>query len=428
MFKTKPILLRLALLLLAGVLAAVLLMSAAYAIPNEALEDNVARSRYYINSVEGIAYTTYFHSNSQPLRVGNYTNHIMLHAALSDPALSPLQNAMSVNDYARYWHGYMIFLRPMLCVGTIELIRYVNMALLLLLFTTTCSLLVRKLGFAVSVPFVLSLAMVWFLFVPMSLTYVSVFYIMLLAVCVLLTRFERMRDTDLCVFFFAIGMLTSFFDLLTAPLLTLGMPLLVLLALKLSAPLPARRPLVLDALMLSVFWGLGFGLFWLLKWLIAAPILGQNVLGDAANSILFRLNGVEAGADAVPWNRLTVILDNVKMLIPSYPSSFLTIFAVFFGLLCAYAAALFLTGAAKKLPKIKSRDWLAFPMISAYPYVWYCVLVNHSGIHARFTCKIQAIAIFASFLAVLFALAGRGPKKGAAKADLASASPLQTEK
>src|SRR5699024_5922954 len=68
--------------------------------------------------------------------------------------------------------------------------------------------------------------MTMFIIVPMSLQFSSMFYIMFISMIVLLLYHEKIEENNLELYiFFVIGSITSFLDLLTVPLISLGIPL-----------------------------------------------------------------------------------------------------------------------------------------------------------------------------------------------------------
>lgn len=54
-------------------------------------------------------------THARGAQVDNGTDYTMILNVVSDaPAASAFYKAMDCNDYARYWHGYLVFLRPMM--------------------------------------------------------------------------------------------------------------------------------------------------------------------------------------------------------------------------------------------------------------------------------------------------------------------------
>lgn len=132
-------------------------------------------------------------------------------------------------SYARYWHGYLAALKPLLMVMNLNSIRVLNMYAQLALVLWTGGAVVRR-GLS---RHVLALFAAYASLCPaavmQSLQYSTAFYVAFGAMAVLLWTDGRMNDA---LFFMAVGMLTSFVDFLTYPIATLGLPLAARMALR----------------------------------------------------------------------------------------------------------------------------------------------------------------------------------------------------
>lgn len=73
--------------------------------------------------------------------------------------------------------------------------------------------------------------------------------------------------------FLIIGMLTSFFDFLTYPLFTLGMPLILISVLGTFSSVQKLCDIVKN----SIFWGIGYGGMWCGKWMVGSILTGDNL-------------------------------------------------------------------------------------------------------------------------------------------------------
>jgi hypothetical protein len=99
------------------------------------------------------------------------------------------------------------------------------------------------------------------------------------------------------VTFFVLGSVTVFLDLLTVPTMTLGLPLLVLIALR-----KEDRPWHGIGMMASValWWGMAYVLTWLAKWGLATLLTGENIFSDAyGQGALWQEGGSSYIAEAV---------------------------------------------------------------------------------------------------------------------------------
>ncbi len=71
---------------------------------------------------------------------------------------------------------------------------------------------------------------------------------------------------NLMLYFFVVGMVENFFDFLTYPIITLGIPLIVLLWLKIRDESADLKENMIFTVKSSVSWGLGYALTWIAKW------------------------------------------------------------------------------------------------------------------------------------------------------------------
>ena len=180
--------------------------------------------------------------------------------------------------------------------------------------------------------------------------------------------------------FFIIGGLTTFFDLLTAPLLTLGIPLIIEVLLRSREESLSIKKAFLEIIKLSILWAIAYGTIFFAKWVIASLIMQKDLITVAINQILFRTNGSEE----YPATKIGAIVENFTYL---YNNVLLACGIV---TIIGWIIALIKT----RKNKINWKKILILLIISIYPYVWYMVFAGHSTIHAFFTYRIQAIAIF----------------------------------
>jgi hypothetical protein len=288
----------------------------------------------------------------------------------------------SIISYARYWHGYQIFLKPELVLLTYKQIRVVNMILLYILFLYTIFIVYKKLGLITAVLFTYSMLMVDILAVPLSIQFSSVFYIMLLGVILILHISDKLNANKLLIYiFFIIGCLTSFFDLLTAPLLTLGIPLIFAIMIT-NKKGNGNNYIVL--IQNTILWILGYALTWSTKWIIATKLLKRDVIHDALSTLLFRVGLTQKISPIVTLYRNIVSMVNV-------PNIIIVLLLIFL--------------------LIKFRDknkhlinCLPLLIVGIYPYIWFIILKNHSYEHFTFTYRIQGITLFSFMQCALYCM------------------------
>ena len=133
-------------------------------------------------------------------------------------------------EYARYWHGYLIFLRPLLILFNINQIRIMLTIILIILACILAYLIYKKINIIISIIFLTSLLGVEYFYLGFSMQGVFIFLITMISSTILVERYEKIKDFGML--FFITGMLTNFFDFLTVPMVTYAIPLTLYFLLK----------------------------------------------------------------------------------------------------------------------------------------------------------------------------------------------------
>lgn len=400
----RPFALRAALAYLATLAVLFALLLAAYALPGGPVRANVSRSIPLLER-EGL-YPSYF--GFKLFQMDNYTDTIMLFEAAAadetDPLTAMMTNttynvdnfetmhldlrryleqdtaALTPFSYARYWHGYLIWLRPLLLVCTYGQIRVLNYLVLGVLLAAVLRLLCRRCHLRTACWFAASQLAVAVFFVPRQMQFFTTFAIAY-AGCAWVLAKPR-RSDDLCVGLVVLGAATAFCDLLVTPILTLGLPVACWLMLPpqhLRAG-PRQCAAVVSG---SLCWGGGYALCWAAKWVCAGLITGQDVLGDA-----LRQAGVRTAADS--WHGMELTWGNIIRFVYEALRDR--------GLLWPLAALLVLAAGLFALC-LRSRVALgrALPLglTALMAPVWLAALRTHSIQHGWFTWRAVAPTLFA---------------------------------
>lgn len=271
------------------------------------------------------------------------------------------------HQYSRYWHGNTFLFRFVLLLMDFNMLRwtlYLISGLLMVMLLCayypeagTLKTMVLSFGFLVTCGFVTQFSMQFF--PVLALTLIGSLLVI-----------KRDKSKDFGLLFFIVGSLTCYFDLLTAPLLTLGIPLAVMLSLNKESQFDLKRNL-LTIIKLILLWGLGFALTFFMKWVLASLILGQNVLADAYEVSLYRM-------DTEDFTRWDALSRNFKM-IPLW--------------MIIVAVAVLIVIDVVRHKRLNCKKALAYLLVGVMPLVWYLLLSNHSYIHWWFTYRLLAITI-----------------------------------
>lgn len=291
------------------------------------------------------------------------------------------EEGYSVSPYSRYWHGYQIILKPLLLFFNYQEIRYLNMCLqFLLIIGIVIEMVKKKMGIYIFSYMVMLFSLMPFS-IGLSLQFSSVFYITNIAVYVLLKWFEIIKEKkNFFLFFLIVGMFTSFMDLLTYPLVTLGIPLAFYFLLMEKKTLLYN---VIKTVKYSIIWAIGYIGMWSGKWIIGSILLRKNIITDAINALLNRTSSETADASFTHWS---VIEKNAGAMF-STPVKLL-----FLGTLLILLVVLICKTIRDKKNYFANWHYL---LIACMPIAWYIVAANHSYMHFWFTYRELSILIFA---------------------------------
>jgi len=297
--------------------------------------------------------------------------------------LSPTGGGMS---YSRYWHGYTLPLRLLLCLLDTANLQMALYFVQLALFIFVLHLMGKR-GLGRLIPgFFLS----YFLLMPFSvsvcLQYVPVSMLMLCACAAILLADERIeRTVTLGAFFALVGLLTNYFDLLTFPLVSLGFPLILLLSLRMDQG-ESGWSLFGRTAMCGCAWALGYGGMWAFKWLLNALVFGWGMLWT-----IFEQATLRASDNGGELSRFAVLLENLNVI--SAKKSYLLLIAI-----CGFAT---LAPAVRTLLKDRALalDLRALNILlpALAVCMWYLVMANHSWDHTYFTYRGMTVVVFAGY-------------------------------
>ncbi|MBR6272043.1 MAG: hypothetical protein IKR29_00565, partial [Bacteroidales bacterium] len=252
------------------------------------------------------------------------------------------------HQYSRYWHGNTFLFRFVLLLMDFNMLRwtlYLISGLLMVMLLCayypeagTLKTMALSFGFLVTCGFVTQFSMQFF--PVLALTLIGSLLVI-----------KRDKSKDFGLLFFIVGSLTCYFDLLTAPLLTLGIPLAVMLSLNKDSQFDLKRNL-LTIIKLILLWGLGFALTFFMKWVLASLILGQNVLADAYEVALYRM-------DTEVFTRWDALSRNFKM-IPLW--------------MIIVAVAVLIVIDVVRHKRLNCKKALAYLLVGVMPLVWYLLL------------------------------------------------------
>lgn len=321
---------------------------------------------------------SYFYSDL-PGVLDTATDALMVRTALNASEGTYLFQAMDMQGYSYYWHGYVVILRILNILFNYSEMRFINFILQSMLVLCFSIYLNKIRGMRYTLLFLTS----YLLLMPVALFFCMqfswIFYIAIGASFCLVKWSDFFSQKYRYLYFFvAVGVVTSFFDLLTYPLVSWAFPILWWML------CTEKRKNAIENLGLVVQTGLawiwGYAGMWIGKWLVGSAVLKKNVLKTAIDEVFLRV-GVE---DYVTWS---LRLDAMEVNWAHYKDKVYLIVLV--GWMIWFIFKIITT-------KIRQdgRVW-SLALVGVSPLIWYCVLTNHTIIHHFFTYRIYNISVLA---------------------------------
>ena len=385
-------------------------------IPKEWIEDNIKESAEYLQE-RNIAFRWVF-PGVEGSRLDLYADSMTLDIAYYLDTDHPVQSTMwakyywepgtKINasflkavtenpepnkEYVRYWHGSLVFIRPLLCCFSIQEIFILHAGILAALFLSLIALLWRYHFKAETACLTISLFMVNIVFVPFCLEYYWMFLLMFLT-AILVIRLTLERKTEkLPILFLIVGMTAAFLDFFTTETITLLMPLLLSVRIqeKNGEVVPWKK-----AVLCCVSWMMGYVGMWSLKWGLASLVLGENMMPYVTGSIQEHLGSV----DELPV--ITVIWQGLQRNILSlFPFNYGLVGAIVF-----FAAALIVMLMVMQnrmtMRQRVDRSWVRlYLLLGSIPFIRFVVIRHHSWFHYFFTHRALASSILSLCFIVL---------------------------
>ncbi len=390
-------------LLVAGIGVGYVLLLFVYLLPTEPMRAHLAEAavvlsgeREYHRVIPGVVST----------QLDNYTDSWMMGNAVYDSPRPVYERALTCTsadfgggpldglvrylgaekgyrevDYTRYWHGYLVLLKPFFLLFDYADLRVFNVIVQLLLVFLIFRAF-SKVGYELEAwGYVLSVLFMMPVVIPLSIQFSVIFYLTNFSVLVLLKAYDWIVEQNgLLLYFQLIGMCASYFDLLTYPTASLGVPLVCILLIGADRDSWTK---VKNVVSLSVSWGFGYGAMWAGKWILSTLVLRDNVMANALSQILLRASHTQNG------ERLTVLdtwLRNVEFY---FEKPYLILIA-----LCLAAVFAGIFRSRGQLADV-CIDSIPFLLVAVMPFVWYALAGQHSYEHHWFTFRGLVTTVFA---------------------------------
>ena len=397
---------------LAAILAGTLLLSAVCLIPSDRMDTNLYDSGSTF-AKEGTYPILYSWCQSQ---LDNWTDSLILMISAYDSDENPFMQAMSgtrntIPDagtpcqeliahyykgqpfeahepYYQYWHGYQVVIRPLLSVLNYSGMRILNGILQTGLLVILCVLMVRCGLRRYVLPYLVCVAMLMPVALAMSLQFSSCYYILTLGSIAVLLAKDHLEQNDGLIFLY-MGIATAYFDFLTYPAATLGIPAVFYCCVRKNSSV---RDAFCRGVKVCFSWAVGYGMMWAGKWFIGSLILKRNILTVAGGKLIER-SSADANLAGNVYGSLTA---NITRFLHTPVTLLLIVLTVIF-------CIVLLRQLCRKQKTIVQTALVIFPfaVLAVVPIAWYLISSQHAVIHYWFTNKALVVSVFAGLAALV---------------------------
>lgn len=298
----------------------VLAQAVSISIPNKFIKNNMIESAQYYNQQSKHSYLfNSFDINNEAkismFAIDNYTDSLTLNMIwnakltsnnpfeslvlmkyyrndelyMTESLYETVINGEEANtEYSRYWHGSIIYIKPLLIFFNIKGIRIVNVLVMLSLIVYLSFLLFKK-NKILSISLLIGLVMVMIPTTMICLEYFFAFVIMLIASIATVRNIDK-EDKEFYKIMVVSGVSVCFFDFLTCETITLGVPLLIRLVLK--NKFDNKKEVFKFVFYSMLAWLVSYSITFMGKWLLSIIVLGIEQFGNIWEKAAVRIYNI----------------------------------------------------------------------------------------------------------------------------------------
>lgn len=298
------------------------------------------------------------------------------------------QGDLSYVNYARYWHGYLVFLKPLLMFMNVQDIYYLHAMLMVFLTGWIFCLLYKRLG-KYCIAYAVTIIAMNPVAIAQSFQLSTIYYAMQLTLLLLL---YCKKEKQIPYIFLIDGMLVAFFDFLTYPLVAFAIPVLTYYLLYREDGFLQNVKKIVGK---GVSFLIGYAGLWFMKWIWATAFTHENILRDGWINVLRRTGTGDNFGD----NQYGMVIGPMAALRIN--------FHAFVGWTTVLLGVIFLVGVIaymlykKQKPIFQKITVLISFLVACSPILWYVVVNNHASLHPHLEWREWVVSVFAACVLVL---------------------------
>ncbi len=292
-------------------------------------------------------------------------------------------------NYDRYWHGYLLYLIPLLQVFNVGEIKIIMMHLQFLLIVVLLYLIGKK-DRLLMMLFSLVLLFINLITTSINFQNADIFILTLIySIIVFEGNAWLIVDERLTFLFLVNGITVAFFDFLTCPIVAYGIPLIMAFYLNCFEIADGIEKFV----KCSAAWGSGYLGMWSGKWLISSLLTKENAFADALDRVLYRMHGdiMREGIEGTSFGGA------IKSVIWGFKSP-VTVFWML--LVIGVMSFYIIKGYRLQISKQWCMEVVPVMLVGLAPIVWYMIAENHAISHPYLEYRNLAVTIWAGFVCI----------------------------
>lgn len=293
--------------------------------------------------------------------------------------------------YARYWHGYLVFLKPLFLFFKLDVIYIINAIVLIVLSFANIYFINKRLG-NYWIAYVLGIFVMHPINIVQSFQLSTVFYAMQITLLLLMIR-EKWKYEQMMYIFVLDGILVAFLDFLTYPLVAFAVPALFAYLIEKKE----IKQAVFDLISQGFSFVVGYVGMWGMKWIVATVFTKENVIMDAINSVLHR-TGVTENTNDVGFMSIGVpdALERNLLSFFNEQNNIIIFISVLVLGICVFVK--------RKSLRLNASNLVVCSIIASSSFAWIILLSNHCSLHPHLEWRTFSVLIFAiiAFMMSLF--------------------------
>lgn len=300
------------------------------------------------------------------------------------------QNKQPNTGYGRYWHGSMVWIRPLLCIMSVAGIYELYAVLIVTGLIGIAFWLLRYKKYKILISFLGAFVISGGIVTAFCFEYGNIVLLMFIMIPLFIQANQKgpkylYKISIIC------GVLTCFIDFLSAELLTITVPMLFICLWNINEIKELKDCM---KYVKSLFlWGMSYIGMFLIKWILLAFYFGYEGIEENFYRTKDHLQGdlftaLARNVGVLFWGEKCIFSD-VKIIV-------VILIGLFLGVICMW-----------KTKKDNREGQLVLLLLALLPYIRYVCISSHSTVHYFFTYRAQMVTV----MVLLFELLNIKDKK-----------------